>query len=38
MGIITDTRFLIGVGVGVVLVMFVVPMVRGKVGGGSNGG
>lgn len=38
MGIVTDGRFLIGVGVGVVLAMFVIPMVRGKMSGGSSNG
>lgn len=34
---LTDTRFYIGVGVGVVLVMFVVPWVRGTMAARASG-
>lgn len=38
MGIVTDTRFLIGVAVGAAVVLFVVPYVRGLSAAKANGG
>jgi predicted small secreted protein len=35
--VLTDTRFLIGVGVGVALAMFVVPAFRARMGGSTGG-
>lgn len=34
---LTDTRFYIGVGVGVILVMFVIPWVRGTMAARASG-
>lgn len=34
---LTDTRFYVGIGVGVILVLFVVPWVRGTMGQRQGG-